>query len=76
MKNTAEDPHCLRTGTAPGLADLFRRNNEALEEIAKGLEEFLEVGPSSLLSPPHQWGPQTPRPEAILPERCGEQLIR
>lgn len=51
MKNTAEDPHCLRTGTAPGLADLFRRNNEALEQIAKGLEEFLEVGSVSILYP-------------------------
>lgn len=43
MKKTAENPHCLTAGTAPGLMDNFRRNNEALEGIAKGLEEFLEV---------------------------------
>lgn len=43
MKKTAEDPHCLRTGTAPGLVDLLKRNNFTLESIARGLEEFLEV---------------------------------
>lgn len=43
MKKTAEDPHCLTAGIAPGLMDQFKRNNEALEGIAKGLEEFLEV---------------------------------
>lgn len=43
MKKTAEHPHCLTAGTALGLMDNFKRNNEALEGIAKGLEEFLEV---------------------------------
>lgn len=46
MKKTAEHPHCLTAGTAPGLLEEFKRNNEALEAIAKGLEEFLEVCPS------------------------------
>lgn len=44
MRKTADDPHCLRTGAAPGLVDLLKRNNDALEGIAKGLDEFLEVG--------------------------------
>lgn len=43
MKKTADDPRCLTSGTAPGLMDQFKENNEALEGIAKGLEEFLEV---------------------------------
>lgn len=43
MKKTAEHPHCLTAGTAPGLVDNFKRNNEILEGIAKGLETFLEV---------------------------------
>lgn len=43
MKKTAEDPRCLAAGIAPGLMDMFTRNNTALEGIAKGLEEFLEV---------------------------------
>lgn len=43
MKKTAEHPHCLTAGTAPGLMDNFKRNNEALEGIAKGLDAFLEV---------------------------------
>lgn len=44
MKKTAEHPHCLTAGTAPGLMDNFKRNNEILEGIAKGLDTFLEVG--------------------------------
>lgn len=43
MRKTAEDPRCLTAGVAPGLLDNFKRNNEALEGIAKGLETFLEV---------------------------------
>ncbi|CAM9257500.1 unnamed protein product [Scytosiphon promiscuus] len=43
MKATAEHPHCLTAGIAPGLADNFKRNYEKLEGIAKGLETFLEV---------------------------------
>ena len=43
MRKTAEDPHCLTAGVAPGLLDNFKKNNEALEGIAKGLETFLEV---------------------------------
>ncbi|CAM9478372.1 unnamed protein product, partial [Hapterophycus canaliculatus] len=43
MKKTAEHPHCLTVGTTPGLVDNFKRNNEILEGIAKGLEAFLEV---------------------------------
>eukprot|EP00903_Cladosiphon_okamuranus_P017642 g16249.t1 len=43
MKKTAEHPHCLTAGTAPNLMDNFKRNNEILEGIAKGLETFLEV---------------------------------
>lgn len=50
MKRTADDPRCLISGTAPGLMDQFMENNEALEGIAKGLEEFLEVcAPSDVL---------------------------
>lgn len=44
MKKTAERPHCLTAGTAPGLMDNFKKNNEILEGIAKGLDTFLEVG--------------------------------
>lgn len=43
MKKTGEDPNCLTIGSAPDLLDLFKRNNETLEGIAKGLEEFVEV---------------------------------
>lgn len=43
MCKTAEDPHCLTAGVAPGLLDNFKQNNEALEGIAKCLETFLEV---------------------------------
>lgn len=43
MKKTAEDPRCLEAGTTLGLMDDFRQNNDALEGITKGLEEFLEV---------------------------------
>ena len=46
MKKTAEHPHCLTAGTAPGLMDNFKKNNEVLEGIAKGLDTFLEVGPA------------------------------
>ncbi|CAM9656208.1 unnamed protein product [Ascophyllum nodosum] len=42
-KRTGEDPHCLVAGTVPGLIDEFKRNNEALEGIARSLEEFLQV---------------------------------
>lgn len=53
MRKTADDPHCLRGGAAPGLVDLFKRNNDTLEGIAKGLEEFLEVGSRRSLYPPY-----------------------
>lgn len=43
MKRVAEDPHCLTVGILPGLIDDFKRNNEALEGIAKCLKEFLQV---------------------------------
>lgn len=43
MKKTSEHPHCLTAGTAPGLMDSFKKNNEILEGIAKGLDAFLEV---------------------------------
>ncbi|CAN0509547.1 unnamed protein product, partial [Ectocarpus sp. 12 AP-2014] len=43
MKSIAEHPHCLTAGIAPGLLDTFKRNNEILEGIAKGLDAFLEV---------------------------------
>ncbi|CAM9197261.1 unnamed protein product [Discosporangium mesarthrocarpum] len=43
MKRTAEDPHCLRAGTTPGLLEIFKRDNGTLEGIIKGLEEFLEL---------------------------------
>lgn len=43
MKKIAEHPHCLTAGIAPGLLDKFKRNNEILEGIAKGLDTFLEV---------------------------------
>lgn len=43
MKKIAEHPHCLTAGIAPGLIDKFKRNNEILEGIAKGLDAFLEV---------------------------------
>ncbi|CAM9285972.1 unnamed protein product, partial [Ectocarpus sp. 6 AP-2014] len=43
MKKIAEHPHCLTAGIAPGLLDKFKRNNEILEGIAKGLDAFLEV---------------------------------
>lgn len=45
MKKTAEHPHCLTSGTSPGLIDNFKKNNEILEGVAKGLDAFLEVSP-------------------------------
>lgn len=51
MRKTAEHPHCLTAGTAPGLMDNFKRNNEALEGIAKGLDAFLEVSAAFMQGP-------------------------
>jgi len=42
MKKTNENPNCMRAGTQPGLADHFKKWNEALDKIQKSLEEYLE----------------------------------
>lgn len=56
MKKTAEHPHCLTAGTAPGLMDNFKKNNEILEGIAKGLDTFLEVSAAFRTGPNFAYG--------------------
>ncbi len=42
MKQTNENPNCMRRGTQPELADRFRKWNESLDYIQKQLEDYLE----------------------------------
>ena len=42
MKQTNENPNCMRRGTQPELADKFRKWNESLDYIQKQLEDYLE----------------------------------
>lgn len=42
MKQTNENPNCMRRGTQPELAEKFRKWNESLDYIQKQLEDYLE----------------------------------
>ena len=42
MRRTVEDPHCIRAGTVPGLAELLAQHNGAMDRIQSALVLFLE----------------------------------
>lgn len=43
MKRTYADANCVRNGTMKGLEDTFDKCNVVLDQVQKGLDEYLEV---------------------------------
>jgi dynein heavy chain len=42
MRQVHKIPNCIRSGTRPGLLEVFKENNSLLEQIQKCLEDYLE----------------------------------